>query len=95
MKRKLLQINGPIGPIALKAFLKQAGVTATTAWRWRKRGWLRTVSISNRPYVLPADLEEFIRRASAGEFFRAPSGAAKTAAESRRAREGAGRENLA
>jgi hypothetical protein len=31
-----------------------------TAWRWRKRGWLKTVNIAGRPYLTD--------KALAGEF---------------------------
>ena len=44
----------------------------TTLWRWRKLGWLRTVNIAGRQYVTNEALEEFNRRAAAGEFAREP-----------------------
>jgi len=42
--------------------------TATTAWRWRKKCWLKTTNIAGRVYIYPKDLREFNRRAEAGEF---------------------------
>jgi len=44
------------------------GVTQCTAWRWRKKGWLRTVNIAGRQYLTQEAIDEFHRRASAGEF---------------------------
>jgi hypothetical protein len=55
-------------PIALDRFIETCGITDTTAWRWRKRGWLNTRNIAGRVYILPKDLREFNRRMEAGEF---------------------------
>lgn len=55
-------------PIALDRFIQTCGITDTTAWRWRKRGWLNTRNIAGRVYILPKDLREFNRRMEAGEF---------------------------
>ena len=55
-------------PISLDAFIQRIGVTDTTAWRWRKRGWLNTRNIAGHLYVAPKDLREFNRRMEAGEF---------------------------
>ena len=54
--------------ISLTVWLAQVGVTACTAWRWRKKGWLKTVNICGRQYLTPDAIEEFNRRAVAGEF---------------------------
>ena len=37
-------------------------------WRYEKRGWLRTHLITNRRYVLSADVAEFNRRLASDEF---------------------------
>jgi hypothetical protein len=55
-------------PISLDSFLERVGITDTTAWRWRKKDWLKTRNISGRLYIMPADLREFNRRMKAGEF---------------------------
>lgn len=55
-------------PISLDAFIQRMGVTDTTAWRWRKRDWLKTTNILGRQYVMPHAVREFNRRAEAGEF---------------------------
>ena len=31
--------------------LEQVGVTPCTAWRWRKKGWLKTINIAGRQYL--------------------------------------------
>ena len=55
-------------PIALDRFIQTVGITDTTAWRWRKKGWLETRNIAGRLYIAPKDLREFNRRMEAGEF---------------------------
>jgi hypothetical protein len=54
--------------ISLNRWLGQVGITQITAWRWRKRGWLKTVNIAGRQYLTQAAIDEFHRRAVAGEF---------------------------
>jgi hypothetical protein len=56
------------GIIALKKFTRDVGISAVTAWRWRKQGWLQVVNIAGRPYLTAEGLAEFQRRAVAGEF---------------------------
>ena len=55
-------------PFALDRFIQNMGITDTTAWRWRKRGWLITCNIAGRVYILPKCLREFNRRMEAGDF---------------------------
>jgi len=43
-------------------------VTPCTAWRWRKKGWLKTVNIAGRQYLTQEAIDEFHNRAVAGEF---------------------------
>ncbi len=44
-------------------------VTASTVWRWQKRKWLPpAINIGGRMYYRRDQLEEFRRRAEAGEF---------------------------
>ena len=62
------------GLIALNKWTRAVGVKPVTAWRWRKRGWLRTVNICGRPYVTAEECAEFNRRAAAGEFTVRPPG---------------------
>jgi predicted site-specific integrase-resolvase len=54
--------------INLSAWLGQVGVTAVTAWRWRKKGWLRTINICGRQYLSQEAIDEFMARAQRGEF---------------------------
>lgn len=69
------------GIVSLKAYIKQAGISTITGWRWRKKGWLKTINIAGREYVRAEDIAEFERRAAAGEFSRELSGAAKRSRE--------------
>ena len=54
--------------ISLSKWLQQVGVTNITGWRWRKKGWLKTVNIAGRQYLTQEAIEEFHRRVVAGEF---------------------------
>jgi len=54
--------------ISLSKWLGQVGVTSCTAWRWRKKGWLKTINICGRQYLTQESIDEFNRRALAGEF---------------------------
>lgn len=54
--------------ISLAKWLEQVGVTPCTGWRWRKRGWLKTVNIAGRQYLTQEAIDDFNRRAVAGEF---------------------------
>ncbi len=54
--------------IALDRFIETVGITDTTAWRWRKKGWLETENIAGRVYIQPKAIREFNRRMEAGEF---------------------------
>lgn len=49
-------------------FLAGMGRTSVTGWRWRRRGWINTVSIAGRLYVTQAELQRFSERAQRGEF---------------------------
>lgn len=60
--------NGSGTLVALNTWLIQVGVTAITAWRWRRKGWLKTVNIQGRVYLTEAAIAEFQKRAEAGEF---------------------------
>ena len=70
-------------PIALDRFLETLGIADTTAWRWRKRGWLKTDNIAGRVYILPKNLKEFNRRMEAGEFAKKHVAPKKKKAETR------------
>lgn len=54
--------------ISLNKWLVEVGVRPITAWRWRKRGWLKTVNIAGRQYLTQEAIDEFHCRAVAGEF---------------------------
>ncbi len=54
--------------ISLAQWLQQVGVTACTAWRWRKKGWLKTVNIAGRQYLTQEAIDKFTQRAAAGDF---------------------------
>jgi hypothetical protein len=55
-------------PMSLHRFCQITGLSKASAWRYEKRGWLRTHLIANRRYVLAADVAEFNRRLASDEF---------------------------
>src|SRR6516225_5240946 len=57
-----------IPPMSLHRFCEITGLSRVSAWRFEKRGWLRTHLIANRRYILAEDVAEFNRRLAAGEF---------------------------
>ena len=58
--------------LPLKKWLREIGVAASTAWRWRRDGLLKTVNIYGRIYVTRKAREEFVARAESGEFAQEP-----------------------
>lgn len=54
--------------VAFGKWLDSIGVSHTTGWRWKTSGWISTVNISGRLYVTAESIEDFERRAKAGEF---------------------------
>jgi hypothetical protein len=55
-------------PISLDKFREVIGRSRGTVYRWEKQGLLQTYLIYNRRYVRAEVVEEFMRRAEAGEF---------------------------
>lgn len=47
---------------------KGMGISPTTAWRWREQGMISTVNINGRNYVTQEAIQQFEKRACAGEF---------------------------
>ena len=83
MKNNLLA--GGTGFRAAKAVAADRGISSVTLWRWIRSGWIRSINIAGRPYIELESLADFDRRAAAGEFAKAHSGAA---AESHRTKLG-------
>jgi len=54
--------------VCFNTFLESLGVTQATGWRFRKRGWVRTVNLAGRLYVARSEIERFHQRAASGEF---------------------------
>jgi hypothetical protein len=54
--------------MSLHRFCETTGLSKASAWRYEKRGWLRTHLISNKRYILAADVAEFNRRLASDEF---------------------------
>jgi hypothetical protein len=73
--------------VTFAAFLAAIGRSETTGWRWAKAGWLHPINISGRNYLSCADINQFYRRAEAGEFAKPASGAAHGSHKKRAQRE--------
>ena len=54
--------------MSLHRFCEITGLSKVSAWRYEKRGWMRTHLIANRRYILAADVAEFNRRVASDEF---------------------------
>ncbi len=54
--------------ISLSKWMENVGITQCTAWRWRKKGWLKTINIAGRQYLTQEAIDEFHQRAISGEF---------------------------
>ena len=72
MQQAMENSNAAGAVISLAKWVEQVGVTPCTAWRWRRKGWLKTINISGRQYLTQAAIDAFHRRAVAGEFAQAP-----------------------
>lgn len=55
-------------PMSMDIFMEMSGLSPATCWRYRKRGWLQTVTIAGRHYITREAIADFNRRAAAGEF---------------------------
>jgi hypothetical protein len=69
-------------PLTSRAnFCRAIGRTTVTLWRWEKLGWIDpAINIAGKPFYTREAIERFTRRASAGEFARAPHAPAKARA---------------
>lgn len=72
-------------PRSLAQWCRDAGINRVTAWQWRKRGWLETVSICGTQYVTADASARFTQRAQAGEFAGTRDTTKATAARKRKA----------
>ena len=55
-------------PVSLDKFREVLGRSRTTIYRWERDGLFKSYLIYNRRYVRAEVVEEFMRRAEAGEF---------------------------
>ena len=54
--------------MSIDKFMEQSGLSPATCWRYRKKGWLSTITIAGRNYITREEIENFNRRAASGEF---------------------------
>ena len=55
-------------PSLLDKFVADSALSPVTLWRYRKKGWLKTLNICGRQYVTRTAIAEFNMRAERGEF---------------------------
>jgi hypothetical protein len=53
---------------ALDKFTEDIGVSATTMWKWRKWGYIKTHNLHGKQFVTAEEAGRFVRRLEAGEF---------------------------
>ena len=72
MKLNNVSLEQP--PIVSRAkFAGEIGRTPLTLWRWEGLGWIDpAINIAGKPFYTRETIEKFTRRASAGDFARAP-----------------------
>jgi hypothetical protein len=71
--KKTIPLNTDLGlPTPWHKFVKDIGVSRTTAWRWRKVGFIETVNLAGKPYVTRSEIDRFNSRLAAGEFAELP-----------------------
>lgn len=56
------------GIVALSKWADEVGIARVTAWRFRKRGWLKTVNICGRVYITQDAIDDFVTRAASADF---------------------------
>jgi hypothetical protein len=54
--------------MSLQRFCEITDLSKVSAWRYEKRGWLRTHLLANRRYILAADVAEFNSRLASDKF---------------------------
>ena len=75
-------------PISLDLFARITGLSDSTIWRYRNKGWVKCYNIAGRMFMAKEDVEEFIRRMKAGEFAGEPTGCAAKSKALKEATEG-------
>jgi hypothetical protein len=72
VSNNLSSIDNSADLISLQKWLAQIGISASTAWRWRKAGRLKTSNICGWVYLTRKARDEFLARVEAGEFAQEP-----------------------
>ena len=55
-------------PMSFNDYLRECGLSPATGWRYRRKGWFKTITIAGRHYITREAVVEFNARAAAGEF---------------------------
>lgn len=66
-----IEPQSPVAIVSVQTWLRSIGRSETTFWRWRKAGMIAgTININGRLFMTQAAIDQFTRRAVAGEFKR-------------------------
>ena len=57
---------------SLSLFMGETGLSTSTVYRYRKRGWLKCENIAGRFYISGEEMIRFNTRRAEGEFAKAP-----------------------
>jgi hypothetical protein len=72
MKMKAVHTEGK-GVVAFQKWRRDTGISRSTAWRWRRNGWLTTFDINGRLFVDLAEVARFVATAKSGRFAKRPN----------------------
>jgi hypothetical protein len=67
MKMNAVQTEGK-GVVAFQKWRRDTGISRSTAWRWRRNGWLTTFDINGRLFVDLGEVARFVAIAKSGRF---------------------------
>jgi hypothetical protein len=62
--------------LALDAYRKELGRSKATIWRYRQKGWLKTINVLGRLYVSREAVAAFERLINSGDLAKEPHGCA-------------------
>ena len=62
------QTNNTDGLLSWDSFLRDAGLSPTTGWRWKKAGFIETININGRLYCRHSEMARFLEAAARGDY---------------------------
>lgn len=62
------QTENTDGLLSWDSFLRDAGLSHTTGWRWKKAGFISAININGRLYVRRSEMMRFLEAAARGDY---------------------------